>query len=67
MDDADAVDPRSSKYLNRPNFNAALMTRNFSRFNARYGVLSYSFPRVHRLIEHIESVSPSSFKTEPSA
>ena len=31
-------DVRSSKYINRPSFSLPLMTNNFRRFNARYGI-----------------------------
>ena len=31
-------DVRSHKYINRPSFSLPLMTNNFRRFNARYGI-----------------------------
>ncbi|MCJ1350816.1 MAG: hypothetical protein MMC33_000797 [Icmadophila ericetorum] len=50
IDDAGSVDPRLSKNLSRPNFNIALMSTNFNRFNARIGVAFVFQNRVIRLM-----------------
>jgi hypothetical protein len=60
------ADRTSSKYLNRPGFSIPLMTTNFRRFNARYGINRYGSPSILRALTLplLESGSFSSSRTD---